>query len=340
NPNILRHLINTTEDEQIKRLAQEKLKFEPLSVGEKASLEILEDVLKENEDEIANEYVSNLLSDGGRYSVHNPDYLTGANISVAITDEFMQAVENDDDYALRFPDVDNYNEQDMTTYNASWHEYGDVREWEETGMAVKTYRTIKARELWNLINVCATYSAEPGVFFIDNANEMTNAQAYGQKVVATNPCGEQPLAPYSVCNLAAVNLANMADKENSTVDVDKLKRTVRTGVRMMDNVVDATPYFLEANEKQALGERRLGMGVMGLHDLLIYCEKVYGSEEGNEIVDKVFETIATESYRESIELAKEKGSFPFLEGDTEEETRELRDNLIHTGFIEHMPFDI
>src|SRR5699024_5443784 len=211
---------------------------------------------------------------------------TGANISVAITKEFMEAVENDEVYELRFPDVENYNEQDMATYNASCHEYGDVREWAATGMGVKTYRTIKARELWSLINVCATYSAEPGVFFIDTANDKTNAQAYGQKVVATNPCGEQPLAPYSVCNLAAVNLANMANKEDKTVDFNKLKLTVRTGVRMMDNVVDATPYFLEANEKQALGERRLGMGVMGLHDLLIYCEKVYGSKEGNELVYK------------------------------------------------------
>src|SRR5690625_5150943 len=331
NPHILRHLINKKEDEQIKRLAQEKLKLEPFTEDEKDIYNLASAWTNKGEQ---------VLKDGGRYSVHNPDFLTGANISVAITKEFMDAVKDGEDYELRFPDVENYNEQDMATYNASWHEYGDVREWEATGMAVKTYRTIKARELWNLINVCATYSAEPGVFFIDNANEMTNAQAYGQKVVATNPCGEQPLAPYSVCNLAAVNLANMADKENSTVDFDKLKRTVRTGVRMMDNVVDATPYFLEANEKQALGERRLGMGVMGLHDLLIYCEKVYGSEEGNELVDKVFETIATEAYRESIELAKEKGSFPFLEGDTEEETRELRDSLIHTGFIEHMPFDI
>src|SRR5690625_7112215 len=116
----------------------------------------------------------------------------------------------------------------------------------------------------------------------------------------------------------------MADKENKTVDYDKLKQTVRTGVRLMDNVIDATPYFLKENEEQALGERRLGLGVMGLHDLLIYCEKKYGSEEGNEIVDKVFETIATESYRESIELAKEEGSFPLLVVDTEEETRELR----------------
>src|SRR5690606_34016277 len=171
------------------------------------------------------------------------------------------------------------------------HEIGDVREWEALGYGVKTYRKIRARELWKLINICATYSAEPGIFFIDNAKEMTNAKAYGQKVVATNACGEQPLAPYSVCNLAAINLANMADKKNKTVDFEKLKETVRVGVRMQDNVIDATPYFLEENRRQALGERRIGLGVMGLHDLLIYCETVYGSEEGNKLVDKIFETI-------------------------------------------------
>src|SRR5690606_10244033 len=119
----------------------------------------------------------------------------------------------------------NYTEEQMKIYNEEWHQCGDVREWEKRGFPVRVYRKIKARELWNLINICATYSAEPGIFFIDNANEKTNAKAYGQKVVATNPCGEQPLAPYSVCNLAAVNLAQMADKENKTVDFEKLKRT-------------------------------------------------------------------------------------------------------------------
>ncbi len=118
------------------------------------------------------------------------------------------------------------------------------------GYGVRVYRRVKAKELWNLINICATYSAEPGIFFIDNANEMTNAQAYGDQVVATNPCGEQPLAPYSVCNLAAVNLAEMADKQTKTVDFAKLKQTVRTGVRLQDNVIDATPYFLEENKNR------------------------------------------------------------------------------------------
>ncbi|PLT34736.1 response regulator SirA [Bacillus sp. V5-8f] len=151
---------------------------------------------------------------------------------------------------------------------------------------------------------------------------------------------EQPLAPYSVCNLAAVNLAKMADKETKTVNFDKLKKTVEIGIRMQDNVINATPYFLEENKKQALGERRVGLGVMGLHDLLIYCETEYGSEEGNVLIDQVFETIAATAYRASIELAKEKGSFPFLEGETQQETNRLRSAFIETGFMKKMPDDI
>lgn len=151
---------------------------------------------------------------------------------------------------------------------------------------------------------------------------------------------EQPLAPFSVCNLAAVNLAEMADKETKTVDFEKLKKTVAVGVRMQDNVINATPYFLEENKKQALGERRVGLGVMGLHDLLIYCETEYGSPEGNKLVDNVFETIATTAYETSIELGKEKGSFPFLTGETTTETNRLRQAFINTGFMKKMPEDI
>jgi ribonucleoside-diphosphate reductase alpha chain len=151
---------------------------------------------------------------------------------------------------------------------------------------------------------------------------------------------EQPLAPYSVCNLAAVNLAEMADKDTKTVNFEKLKQTVDVGVRMQDNVIDATPYFLEANKTQALGERRVGLGVMGLHDLLIYCETEYGSEEGDKLVDAVFETIATTAYRTSIDLAREKGSFPFLNGDTDETQNRLRQAFTETGFMQKMPEDI
>lgn len=344
NPHVLRYLIKTSKDEQIRKAAQDKLKFTPLTEKERQMYEAIinfkhipgyggftEEIIRDAEEK---------LRDGGTYDVHNPDFLTGANISVCLTNDFMEAVENDEEFELRFPDVEHYTEEEMKIYNEKWHEVGDVREWEKMGFKVRTYRKIRARDLWNLINICATYSAEPGIFFIDNANEMTNAQAYGQKVVATNPCGEQPLAPYSVCNLAAINLANMVDKEKNEVDFEKLKRTVEVGVRMQDNVIDATPYFLEENRKQALGERRIGLGVMGLADLLIYCKKRYGSKEGNELVDKVFETIASTAYRASIELAKEKGSFPYLVGETEEETRRLREAFINTGYMKRMPEDI
>lgn len=337
NPKILRFIIETTDDKQIKQLAQEKLKFTPLNPSEKLRLESFVNTYRlitmlPAEHQKAVDEAEEILADGGHYSVHNPEFLSGANISVAITKDFMNAVENDEEYELRFPDVENYTDEEMAYYNEHWHEVGDVRKWP---LAVKTYRTIKAKELWQLINICATYSAEPGIFFIDNANDMTNAVSYGQEVVCTNPCGEQPLTPWAVCNLSAINLANMVDKETKTVDFEKLKRTTRLGVRMGDNVIDATPYFLAENEKQALGERRVGLGVMGLADMLIYLGQTYGSAEGNATVDKVFETIATEAYRESIDLAKEKGSFPFL--DTLEDGRE---RFINSGYMQQMPEDI
>jgi ribonucleoside-diphosphate reductase alpha chain len=344
NPRILRFLIENTNDETIKKHAKDKLKFTPLTPQEKAMYQGIinykhipgtggfgEEVIAEAEEK---------LQTGGNYTVHNSEFLTGANISICLTKEFMDAVEKDGEYELRFPYVEHYSKEEMKIYNEEWHNVGDVREWERLGHKVRVYKKIKAKELWNLINICATYSAEPGIFFIDNANDMTNAKAYGQQVVATNPCGEQPLAPFSVCNLAAVNLAEMVDKETKTVDFEKLKKTVAVGVRMQDNVINATPYFLEENKKQALGERRVGLGVMGLHDMLIYCETMYGSEQGNKLVDQVFEVIATTAYKTSVELAKEKGSFPFLNGDTREETNRLRQAFIDTGYMKKMPEDV
>lgn len=198
NPRVLRFLIENTEDELIKKLAKEKLKFTPLTGVEK---NIYQGIVNFKNIEghggfepAAIREAEEKLRDGGMYSVHEPDFLSGANISVCVTSEFMEAVENDDYYELRFPDVDNYNDEEKKYYDEHWHEVGDVREWEKLGFKVRVHRRIKARELWNLINICATYSAEPGIFFIDNANEKTNAVAYGQRVVATNPCGSGKFA--------------------------------------------------------------------------------------------------------------------------------------------------
>jgi ribonucleoside-diphosphate reductase alpha chain len=334
NPKILQFLIDTLKEPSIIRAAKNKLKFVPLSESETEINEYILEQSKVNPDLFSKRIVDQAferLNKGGNYEVNNPEFLTGANISVAITKEFMDAVEKDAMYELRFPDIDNYNEELKRAYDEKWMHVGDVREWESMGYPVKTYYTIRAKELWNLINICATYSAEPGIFFIDNANEMTNARGYGQKVVSTNPCGEQPLAPYSVCNLAAINLANMIDDKTKDVDWEKLENTITTAVRLQDNVIDKTHYFLEENKVQALGERRIGLGVMGLHDLLIWANRRYGSKDGNQLVDKLFKFIATKAYETSIELAKIKGSFPFLK------TKEEREKIVQSGYLQKMP---
>ncbi len=334
NPMILQFLTETIEDPRIKKAAQDKLKFVPLNDEEVEINEYILEQAKKDESQFSKKIVDKAwerLNKGGHYEVNDPEFLSGANISVAITKEFMEAVENDDVYDLRFPDVDSYTGDDKEAYDKKWGEIGDVRTWEEMGYAVKTHYTLKAKDLWNLINICATYSAEPGIFFIDNANAETNAVAYDNKVVCTNPCGEQPLAPYSVCNLAALNLANMVDHEAKDVDWDKLANTIQTAVRLQDNVIDKTHYFLDENEAQALGERRIGLGVMGLHDLLIWCNRRYGAKDGLQYIDKLFKFIATTAYETSIELAKEKGPYPFLK------TQENREKMVASGYMQKLP---
>ncbi len=188
NPRILRFILETAEEPKIQELAKEKLKFTPLT---KIEVEMYESILKhkKHHSKAVVKEAEEKLQEGGTYSVNNPEFLSGANISVCLTDDFMKAVEEDSDYDLRFPAIDEYTDEEKAIYNEKWHEVGDVREWERMGFRVRTYQTIKAKELWNLINICSTYSAEPGIFYLDNANNKTNAVAYGQRVVATNPCG-------------------------------------------------------------------------------------------------------------------------------------------------------
>jgi ribonucleoside-diphosphate reductase alpha chain len=326
-PAILQWLMQNTKSELIRQEVNNKLKFIPLSDTDKAMYKGIvdhADVFEPNV--IDNAEIK--LRDGGNWDVNNSDFLSGANISVTISHKFMEAVEKDEMWDLKYPDLEVMNCSQKEAYDDKWSEVGNVFEWEEMGYPVKVYNSIPARELWNLINVCATYSAEPGIFFLDAANDATNAKGYGQRVVATNPCGEQPLAPYSVCNLAAINLSNFVDKKTKEILYDKLKETVRVCVRMQDNVIDSTPYFLEPNKRQALGERRVGMGVMGLHDLLIWAGLRYGSKEANAVVDKIFELMATTAYETSIALGAEKGSFPFLSD---------RDKFIQSGYLQKMP---
>ena len=315
NENILLHIRKIFNDKKIIEEANRKLKFIPLSSDE---LKMYQQVIENDEFKNTGLYqkAKMLLENKGKYTVNDEHFLTGANISVAISKDFMDAVENNTVWELKYPDIQKFSKEQKEFYDSQWHKIADVRVWEKMGLPTRTYYKIQAKELWYLINFCARYSAEPGVFFIDTANDMTNAKIYDQKVVCTNPCGEQPLCPYSVCNLGAINLANFVDKKTHEVLFNKLKETVSIAIRMQDNVIDATPYFLEKNKEQALGERRIGLGVMGLHDMLIWANKKYGSDDANQLVELVMKTIAEAAYDASCEIAKEKGTFPFLKNES------------------------
>lgn len=332
NTNILRWILENMKDLAIIEAAKQKLKFIPLSETEKEAQQTIID----NKNSVSvqtYEIALKLLNEGGRWETINSQFLTGANISVAISDEFMFAVKNKTKWQLRYPDIVAMTPKQKKYYDQHWHEITDVQKWEDLNLPVKVYYEIDATELWDLINFCATYSAEPGVFFMGTAQKMTNAQAYGQRIVCTNPCGEQPLAAYSVCNLSAINLANFVDKETKELKRKDLVEAVRIAVRMQDNIIDATPYFLEENKIQALGERRIGLGVMGLHDMLIWSNKRYGSDDGNLFVDQVMSIIAETAYRASADLACEKKPFPFLK-------RKLFKKFANLPFVKQLPSDI
>ncbi len=207
------------------------------------------------------------------------------NLSVLVTDDFMDAVKAEESWDLVFG--------------------GEV------------VRTVKALDLWNLI-MRSTYDfAEPGVIFIDRINAANNLN-YCETIAATNPCGEQPLPPYGACLLGSINLARLVAEPfepHAELDIEALDDLVRTAVRMMDNVVDASKFPLEAQRQEALAKRRIGLGVTGLADALLMVGSRYGSQEAARLTDRWLHAIARAAYLASVDLAKEKGAFPLFDAD-------------------------
>ncbi|MEX2007640.1 MAG: adenosylcobalamin-dependent ribonucleoside-diphosphate reductase, partial [Candidatus Levyibacteriota bacterium] len=228
--------------------------------------------------------------------------INGANLSVCVSDDFMQAVKDDSDWDLVYPDLDD------PRYDAKWN--GDLDSWKKMGGKVKVYKTIKARELWDLICEAAWKSAEPGLHFLERSNKRSNTW-YFEKLIATNPCGEQPLGGWAVCNLGAMNLS--AYVKNEKFDFENFGKDVKIAMRFMDNVIDSTYYFFPENEKCAKDIRRTGLGIMGIADALIKMKIRYGSDESLPVVEKIFETLRNKAYEASTEVAAEKGSFPKFE---------------------------
>jgi ribonucleoside-diphosphate reductase alpha chain len=240
--------------------------------------------------------------------------LTGANISVLISDKFMETAKKNGDWELRFPDVANYSKEEMEIYDAEWHKYGDPDKFHKaTGLKIKTHAVIPARDILNLIGVASHGSAEPGTLFLERANKFSNTW-YFNPLICTNPCGEQFLSAWSVCNLGHVNLAKHVkwNEELGRFEVDwkKLKRTVRVLTRALDNVIDATPYYFDVNEEQQKSERRLGLGTMGIDEMLKLTGFDYGEQAGRDVAEKVFKHITLVAYEESVLLAIQKGAFP------------------------------
>jgi ribonucleoside-diphosphate reductase alpha chain len=213
-------------------------------------------------------------------SKQKPGFLTNFNISVAVTDEFMDAREKRIDYWLTNPRN------------------------KEKG------KKLNADEVWNKMATSAWMSGDPGVVFIDEINRHNPTPQVGP-MESTNPCGEQPLLPYESCNLGSVNLSVMV--EDGKVNWEKLRETVRNCVHFLDNVVDANKYPLKEIEAITAANRKIGLGVMGFADMLIKMEIAYNSQQALEMGEKTMKFIEEEAHKKDIEIAEARGSFPNFE---------------------------
>ncbi len=244
--------------------------------------------------------------------------ITNANISVGVSDKLMEAVAADETWELLFPDTRD------ADYDELWD--GDLETWMAAGRPVVHYKTIQARELWNAIIESAWASAEPGVWFRERSNKMANSWYFNPQI-CTNPCGEQPLGAFSVCNLGAINLSRFYDETRGDVAWEELRKTVRYATRFLDNVIDTTPYFFEENRAVQLSERRVGLGTMGIAELMLKLSVSYGSDESVELIDDIYRAIAVAAYETSSDLAAEKSAFPQFDAE----------KFLESGFMLSMP---
>jgi ribonucleoside-diphosphate reductase alpha chain len=235
----------------------------------------------------------------------NENAITNFNISVGITDDFMEAVQSDSDWPLRFADVSKPEYRDFN---------GDLDDALAADIPIKTIKVVRARELFEKIVNQAHHNGEPGMLFLDTANR-DNPVPHLYRLEATNPCGEQWLGPYENCCLGSINLAEHLGPDH-TVDWETLQKTAELSTIFLDDVVEANAYVpaVPQLEKAAKRARRIGLGIMGLADLLYHVQVRYGSPEGQEFAAKVMEFIRYHAMQTSIELAKHRGSFTAIEG--------------------------
>jgi ribonucleoside-diphosphate reductase alpha chain len=245
-----------------------------------------------------------------------PGKLTKFNMSVLITDEFMDAVKNNKPWSLIYPDHDN----SKLEYDASWD--GNMSKWIENGGAITTYKTYKnANQLWNLIMKSTYEFNDPGVLFVDTINKMDNLDEY---ISTTNPCGEQPMSPHSICLLGSLNLTQFINEDRTDFDYDLLTELVPTVIRLMDNVNDIAYVPLPEQRESLIGKRRVGLGYMGYGSSLMLLGTRYGSPRALEITERLCGHVANLAYQASADLAREKGNFPMQDRGAYLESRFLK----------------
>lgn len=237
-----------------------------------------------------------------------PGKLTKFNMSVLITDAFMEAVKNNEPWKLQYPDMD----QDKSTYDAVWD--GNLEKWIHEGGDTKTFKTYKnANELWDLIMKSTYEFNDPGVLFVDTINKMDNLDEH---ISTTNPCGEQCMAPHSVCLLGSLNLTQFVKEDRTDFDFDALREAIPTIIRLMDNVSDIAFVPLEEQQKNVFGKRRVGLGYMGYGSALMLMNVKYGSKKALELTESLCNFVANLTYQSSAILAGEKGAFPMQDLDS------------------------
>lgn len=244
-----------------------------------------------------------------------PGRLTKFNVSVNCTDEFMEKVK----------DVENLKEQKQSkkiieavswdliypdtqheAYRTEW--FGDIKDWQAKGYPVNVYRTVSVDWLWNMIMESTYNRAEPGILFLDRANQI-NPLNYGETIYATNPCGEQTLSPGNICNLISMNLTQFVKADGSGFDLPKVRKYVRVMVRFADNVNDMSTNPLPQYTESMRNKRRIGCGILGWGSALFMMKVRFGSDRADELRDELMKAFTHAAIEESVELAKEKGPF-------------------------------
>ncbi|WP_064604701.1 adenosylcobalamin-dependent ribonucleoside-diphosphate reductase [Photobacterium sp. J15] len=255
------------------------------------------------------------------------------NLSLLITEDFIDAVKNDRPWQLIFPVTAREARQDKLDLQnddsivwADWPTREDLVEDTDGRVACKVYRTIPARNLWNIIMTSTYDYAEPGFILIDKVNEMNN-NWFCEEIRATNPCGEQPLPPYGACLLGSVNLTKFVREpftDNASFDWDAYRRVVAIFTRMLDNVVEINKLPLKKQRHEIEHKRRHGMGFLGLGSTTTMLKHKYGSVASVAFTEQIAQEMAITGWKEALSLAKEKGTAPVMEEEFEITTKMMR----------------